>query len=453
MDEMRHGRLAKLNVRLRGIGRWRVGMGALAIPVCGVGLIFSSGSSGPRASGGMTQDVYIWQRVWAEPVRTAVTEYGKSFQALAVLGAQVSWDQNAAAGLPRVMRVGVDWAALQATGQPVAIAIRVNEYRGNYDFEKPGSSHAGAGQTLAELAASLLEEARERGVAVVEVQIDFDAAESKLLAYRAWVEAIGQRISPVAVGITVLPSWLDAPGFEALARSTGSAGYVLQVHSFEKPALGEKMTLCDPQAARAAVEKAGKIGAPFRVALPTYGYLVAFDGGGKFIGLSAEGQRAHWPAGAMVREVRAEPAEIAPLVSGWMQDRPAAMTGLIWYRLPIERDAMNWRWPTLAAVMQGRSPIGDLKAAVTAEEPGVRRVELINHGEGEARLDGTVFVSSRSGVEAADGLGGFAVTWGEAEARFAPIGRGRRLAAGERVTVGWLRVKDATEEVRADVAR
>jgi hypothetical protein len=47
---------------------------------------------------------------------------------------------------------------------------------------------------------------------------------------------------------------------------------------------------------------------------------------------------------------------VANLVHEWSIDPPANLAGLIWYRLPNEDDDLNWRWPTLAAVMQGRAP-------------------------------------------------------------------------------------------------
>src|SRR5688500_9946427 len=219
----------------------------------------------PRASGPIRQEVYVWQRAWTGDVRDAVRHRGGHFSQVVALGAQVWWSD----GRPRVARVAVDWPSLRSAGAPVGLAIRVNEYAG------PFHPRADSTRLLCDLASELIAEARAESVSITEIQIDFDAAESKLDGYRQWVEAIRSRISPAPVAITALPSWLDAPGFEPLARACGR--YVLQVHSFERPKLSGRMTLCDPSAARAAVERAGRIGVPFRVALPTYGYQAAFD--------------------------------------------------------------------------------------------------------------------------------------------------------------------------------
>ena len=79
-----------------------------------------------------------------------------------------------------------------------------------------------------------------------------------------------------------------------------------------------------------------------------YGYLIAFDAQGKFIGLSAEGPAAAWPEDVRTREVRAEPAAMVELVREWTARRPEAMLGVIWYRLPVEGERLNWPWRTLA---------------------------------------------------------------------------------------------------------
>jgi len=428
--------------------RWRTFLAILTILLTAL-LVFWNQRSTPRAIGPLTQDVYIWQRAWTDPVQSALRQHAGSFANLTLLAAQVSWDRAASTASPRITRVAIDWPTIKAAKRPVALAIRVNEYHGAYLTP----SHAAAGQAIADLASSLIAEACQQGGNVTEIQIDFDAAESKLEAYRAWIAAISARTAPIPVGITVLPSWLDSRDFGSLASATGAAGYVLQVHSFEKPTRSENMTLCDPAAARAAVERAGKIGIPFRVALPTYGYFVAFDENGNYIALSAEGRQANWPASAIVREVRAQPSELADLIASWSKDRPAAMTGVIWYRLPTEADNLNWRWPTLAAVMQGRAPAGQLQTIVSADEPHIRSVEILNTGEGEAALSSAIVASSKSGIESADGLGQFSVTLTGDQARFTPISRTQHLAPGERLPIGWLRLKTPSYQIQTHVAQ
>jgi hypothetical protein len=222
--------------------------------------------------------------------------------------------------------------------------------------------------------------ARRTGLAPRELQIDFDCAESNLEGYRAWVETLRRKVAPVPVTITALPSWLGQSAFPRLAGAAGS--YVLQVHSLDRPSrMDSSLTLCDPAAARRAVERAARLSVPFRVALPTYGYLMAFDTDGRLLGLSAEGPAKTWPASARIREVRADPIELARLVRGWTTNRPANLQGVIWYRLPVASDLLNWRWPTLAAIVALRSPRESFRAEPRRVEPGLVEISLVNDGE------------------------------------------------------------------------
>ena len=119
--------------------------------------------------------------------------------------------------------------------------------------------------------------------------------------------------------------------------------------------------LCDAANARRWVEQAGRLGVPFRVALPTYTDRIAFTADGKLLATEAEGATHAWPEGTVLRAFRPNAADLAALVGEWTKDRPASLTGLLWYRLPVSTDAQNWRWPTLAAVMQGRPPRHELR--------------------------------------------------------------------------------------------
>ena len=257
-----------------------------------------------RADSALTNEVYVWQRAWTGPVCESVTQHATNFTSLVVLAAEVTWrDQKIEA-----TRAAVDYPTIANTGTPAGLALRIGPFTG------PFRENDATTTFLAGLAASLVTEARAHQIEPRELQIDFDCAESKLDGYRVWVEAIRRKISPVPVTITALPSWLNTGAFPALAKS--ASNYVLQVHSLARPKdFNSPFNLCDPQAAQMAVEKAARIGVPFRVALPTYGYVLAFDRNGKFFDLSAEGPRKNWPADARLREVRSDPVELSALVS------------------------------------------------------------------------------------------------------------------------------------------
>jgi Protein of unknown function (DUF3142) len=353
-----------------------------------------------------------------------------------VLSAEVSWRGKE----PQVIRVPLDYSILTNAPCPVGLAYRIGA------CPAAVATNDAAMVFLTDVAASLIAEARSRSLAPRELQIDFDCAESKLDGYCAWVEAFRRRVAPLPVSITVLPSWLGQPAFKRLAAA--SDGYVLQVHSLQRPRGPDApFTLCEPAAARRAVERAGRIGVPFRVALPTYGYLTAFNAEGRLVGLSAEGPSKTWPANVRLREVRANPVELAGLVQLWATNRPAALRGVIWYRLPVADDTLNWRWPTLDAIMRGRFPRESFRAEPRRVEHGLVEISLVNNGE----LD----ISSRLAVRvrwqnarwvAGDGLRGFEWVDGGPSAVTIRTKTGPcRLPAGERRVIGWLRLSEDRE--------
>jgi len=391
----------------------------------------------------LPHQAYVWQRAWTAPVRLAVAARAGNFSETAVLLAEVSWKNK----IPQVSRVAVDFPTLAKINSPVGLVLRVGPFNGALAENKM------AVDFLAGLAASLVAKARTNHVDPAELQIDFDCAESKLDDYCRWLTAVQARVAPLSVTITALPSWLDSSAFARLAAV--SSNYVLQVHSLTKPVdIAAPFTLCSPVAATRAVARAGEIGVPFRVALPTYSYLVAFNAAGKFTGLSAESGRTDWPAGTQVRELRADPLAMNSLVQFWNTNRPSALRGVIWYRLPVAVDNLNWRWPTLAAIIAGREPHEQFRSVARRVELGLVEISLENTGD----LD----ISSRLAVEvrwsaarlvAGDGLQGFELAEQNVfTAKFQNKTASYRLPAGEKQIIGWLRL-DAEREVQVEVKK
>lgn len=459
----------------------------LIAAVAAVAVLFSFNWPGRRTSGPLRHEVYVWQRAWTQPVREAVAQRATNFAEVVPLKAEITWTDKK----PELARVAVDYPTLAKSGRPIGLALRIGPYSGPFaslpphpalspaggegeklrgSFREPLSSGGGEGGRrpgegaaigngedvtayLCDIAASLVAEARNNGVSPAELQLDFDCATSKLDGYRIWLEAIQRRVAPLPVTITALPSWLRSSAFERLAQT--APNYVLQVHSVERPAsFDAPFSLCDPADARSAVERAGRLGVPFRVALPTYGYVFAFATNGQFLGLSAEGPRRNWPAGARLREVSSNPIELAALLQGWTADRPAAMRGVIWYRLLVAVDNFNWRWPTLGAMLAARVPRESFRAGTRRVEAGLVEISLVNEGE----LD----ISSRLAVEArwsgarlvsGDGQRGFQLAdGGPSAASFQTQTQPSRLRAGESIVVGWLRF-DRDCEVKCEARK
>jgi hypothetical protein len=182
------------------------------------------------------------------------------------------------------------------------------------------------------------------------------------------------------------------------------------------------------------------------VALPTYGYLAAFDAQDRLLGLSAEGPLLSWPQGITVRTARSDPAVLAGLIRDWTRDRPAELAGILWYRLPVEGDRLNWSWPALRAVMAGEVPRGEVRAVVRAPEPGLAEIDLFNAGNGESAFPSPVRVRWQGGTFlAADGLAGYQMQPPERNELSLARPRPGRLRPGERRTIAWLRFAFPTE--------
>lgn len=419
--------------------RWR---GAFILAICcgGATVVHLWPHSSPPSP--LPQEAYVWQRSWRTPLREAINRSQSSLDGYVVLRAEVSFGS----GTLRAARVNLKYDWLRRQGRGVGLALRIGPYRG------PFSSDDKTVREIADLAQALVRDAREAGIPPGELQIDFDCAESSLDGYRVWIETISRRVAPTRVTITALPSWLRHREFARLARATG--GYVLQVHSLRRPAtVDAAITLCDVDDARRSVVKAGEFGVPFRVALPTYSYLVAFDNRGQFVGLAAEAPAASWKPGTQVRTLGADAGAMAELVRLWSQSRPTCMRGIIWYRLPTADDAMNWRWETLASVMDGRSPLAQPRILLRRPEPRLIDLDLVNEGDGDLPGFAQVTVRWKGTVPvAADSLGGFEHTLepDRLVLRSPPSASLQKLAPGATRRIGWLRL-DQDTEVQAHV--
>lgn len=389
---------------------------------------------GPRARGVMTQDAYVWQRDWNAQVVGSVDAGRSSFRRLVVLGAEVTW-KSAQLRLETVaFRVG------RTNAGPVGLALRIGPYAGPFRGDDEVM------RALVKAAQAMVAESRRQGVEPVEFEVDFDCAESRLEGYRVWVETLRRELEPLPLVITVLPSWLKRGSFAPLARAAG--GFVLQVHSIARPTSATApFELCDPVQALRYVEMAGRVAVPFRVALPSYGYLVAFGADGRFLGASAEGAPPERPGGAVLRELSADPGAMARLVRTWTGDRPGTMEGVIWYRLPVAGDRLNWRWPTYESVMAGREPEPRLSVVGKVPEPGLVEIQLRNDGAADWR--GPVWVRARwpgvgqepgGRLVGSDGIRGFSVLSAvPGHVLFTnPI---CRLPAGEGNLIGWVRLE------------
>ena len=395
-------------------------------------MIALSGCSRPTA-GPLRQRAYLWQRDWTPAVSDAVGDIAQRMDGVVVLGAEILWDAEG----PKARRASIDWGTLARTKMSRAVALRIAPFPG------PFAARDSNAEFIVSVARSLLDDAQAHGVPLDELQIDFDCAQRNLAGYRLWLQRLLAVVkSPTRLVITTLPSWLEEREFAALVREVD--GYVLQVHSVPTRRESGRVELFDLALARRWVAQAAKLRVPFSVALPTYRCTAGYDDTGELLGVYMDSVPPRWPVGTTTFEYAADADAIAEVVREWQTARPRELQELLWYRAPVASDVRNWRWPTLAAVTQGRAPRHEMR--VVAADGNPVDIALQNDGEADESLASIVIATWRNGsLEGADALEGWSVVTEDERAQFIPSLPSRaRLAPGTRRSIGWLRFAQPT---------
>jgi hypothetical protein len=321
----------------------------------------------------LAQAYYVWQMQWTDPVREAVATAAPEADRLMVLVGEVNVVNDSLAFTP----AKPDWPALGKERAEVALVLRAGVSLGAL---LSGTRQEECASYLHGVLDGAMTAARESEVQVTGVQLDYDCPTSKLRDYTRLLDRMRAGRANVELSITVLPTWLKRWEFAGLVD--GLAYYVLQVHSLEIPtSVDRPIVLCDTTRIPGYLRRAAWIGVPFYLALPTYGYRVAFDGDGQFTALSAEGPAPAWDASYQVRLVMTDPAEIAAVVRSVMEAPPRGCRGFAWFRLPHSQDELNWSWPTLMAVRDGRAPRTAFEVEIRNPSYGLYEAWLKNVGD------------------------------------------------------------------------
>lgn len=396
---------------------------ACAIAAC---FITACGDPPPSSGGTLIHEAYLWQDPGRPQASAALARARGKLSAIAVLAAE---------GSGREGKISFREISNLPTGPDIGHVIRLGQ--STVDLVWSSENRETITRQVKRLAGK-----RPR-----EIQIDFDCPARLLGDYKELLGKLRVAAGSVPITFTGLPSWLDAPSFADLARAFPP--FVLQVHSLDLPSKpGEPVILCDPEAARRAVAKTSSLGVDFRVALPTYGSEVLFDSDGKVLDVVSEDSSPWPPAGLARRErVFADPEMMAALVGEWTAHRPRGLSGICWYRLPVEGDRRNWTWATLADAIEGKARVSTVEIQVIAGRDGVFYVTLVNPGDSHALSPGKIVLPA--GTLAADATrpyhrsGGYAPVFLHDPAD--PIWPW--LAPGEQRVVGWFRHPDPPDKI------
>lgn len=300
----------------------------------------------PLPAHALPHQAYVWQRVWRTPLKESIAAYAEQLDGLTCLAAEIT--PNAQGDV--VVFVPLDYALLSSLSAPVTLAVRVGAYPG------PFSESAATSQALLRTVETVIHDARKNHLQLAAIEIDFDCATSKLSGYRNWLNQLRGSLQGVPLSITALPTWMSEP--DAFAELTQAADhFVLQVHSIQRPmGPGESVELCNPKQALRWVDQANAFWRPFHVALPTYSYELAFDGQGALAQVRGENATAEFNTAWRYERVSADPLELATLVRDLEANMPTFCQGVIWYRLPVDGERLNWDAATWRSVMQGEAP-------------------------------------------------------------------------------------------------
>lgn len=379
-----------------------------------------------RTPTALPQQAYIWQRQWTPAVTAAMHSSAPLLQGWRVLAAELTPQREWKTALP-------DWSTLRATRAPLVMVVRLD---GGVDLLD--------GATRSSML-ELLTRWRGQGLQVSGIEIDYDCATARLPAYRAFLSSL-RRALPAAttLSITALPTWLTSPELPALLALPDES--VLQVHAVMNPRQG----LFDPLRAQAWMQSyARQTRRPWRVALPSYSTRVSWDEQGRIS--AVESERALLNGGNTAQELVAAPAVISAFVAQLERDPAPRLSGIVWFRLPTERDARAWSLATWQTVLARRPLLSTLQVETPAadddDKAGLHDIVLRNDGNADRALP--LMVRIDSACSAADGINGYAL---EADARGQYLRRTRDglLRAGYRRNIGWLRCQQNPIQLHAE---
>jgi hypothetical protein len=387
----------------------------------------------------LTHTAYVWKQGWDERAATGLSAQviPEQITELSVLVGECGL-----AGGTRTVQV--PWKALVASGRRVALAVRV------------GSRHAPSGSIWKNLDDGLgllskgLIAAKEAGVTVTGVQVDFDCPTRLLGDYAIHLREARSRIGGMPLSITTLPSWLDAPAFKELVGAVDS--WTLQVHGTAKPSLKNPKPLFSAELALGWIDRACRLNKNFRVALPTYAYLACFSDKGTFLGMVAEGSGGLIEGTATTQCLPSRPEEVAKVLEALKDADYNKVIAIDWYRLPLPGDVQTWTVKGLGQVLTGKAmdcslridllrqgALTDITVVNPTEQP-LPLPEILAEWDNPAQLFG------------ADGTTDWEAKDNGNSVRFARRPGMGFLAAGERRVVGWIRL-NKDQPVRATVTQ
>jgi hypothetical protein len=358
----------------------------------------------------LDQQLYVWQRQWTPAHDAALRDSRGDFSTLRVLALQ-AFPQDG------WRRARIDPALLKRDGRPLIAVIRLDGQLQSLDQD----------EVTAQIQ-QLLSDWQGQGLTLSGVEIDHDAGNARLAAYRAFLTHLRAALpTTLPLSITALPAWLDSPELPALLSTVDSS--VLQVHAVSDPRRG----LFDPDQARKWAKGWGHVTTkPFYLALPAYGVaLLPGTSGAPVVESEVPVGR-----GGERLELLADPLQLRTLAMDLRADPPAHLAGLIWFRLPLAGDRRAWSLTTLGAVARGDTLDSRLSVKLSAQD-GLYDISVSNQGNLDSPWPERVTLAVQ-GCDGADALAGYTLQQSPELLTCTRLSAGRTAAGGQRA-IGWAR--------------
>ena len=315
--------------------------------------------------------IYIWQRIWNEPLSESISNISNKSNSFIVLCGDLKYQDNS----PSLTSININWQYLIQEGISITLAFRISTEAGKLlDKDNIGQTITAIYQTITKIIDTA------PGIDIIGIQFDYDCPASKLGTYSEFIRLFKEKIPNKQISITALPTWLKNRQFLNLAKQTDY--YVLQLHSFELPkTLKDAREIFPEKKAKAYTKKASSLRHPYFISLPTYGYEIAFDKKGKFIGLRAESTNILWGKNIQHAVEVVSPEEIIDFLKYIKASKPKNLKGICWFRLPVKTDEFNWDIKTLASVIDSDIPKKSFEIELVEKDKGLIEVYVVNSGE------------------------------------------------------------------------
>lgn len=285
---------------------------------------------------------YVWQRQWSDNVESCVlAELRDGTHDLYILGGELEHEGG-----------GLRWRGTEAPGS-ILRSDRVTAV-----FRLPVKALGDVGKA----AAAVVERADALGVS--RIQLDADVPERMIGRYAELVEDIRSLwtndCASLHVGATFLPCHLGLEGIRRVLAAIDEP--VIQLHGIDAPKdRSESWGLMDRRTVFRALRQARVLDKRFKMALPSYAYVLTFNADGTFRRLYAEGlpDDFEMPPGTTCDIAAPDMELLRDVLSS-----PLRLSA-IWFRLPVRGED---RWcldrETISMLESGRLPVAKVEFEV-----------------------------------------------------------------------------------------